>query len=210
MIPRIFNNELKVSTFITVVTISLLSLLTVSCVLYDSVEEGGMNTVYQVNGASVLMDKGTDKMVVLGARNDSGSDITVTIRAIGGEIGYNSGSSGVMNFSKNSNSMTRGAYLTGGNNAIIHPGDEALITIFLKNWYMANKTFKHRMEVVVDNGIERHAINIFISQDDIFDDSRKTFTDNKLGKNDPSRNGAVHIGVGVLPGSFALTIPAVP
>ncbi len=207
MISRILIIDSKLSSFIIVTAISLLSLLTASCVSYDSVEEGEMNTVYKVNGGSVLMDKGIDKMVVLGARNDSDSDITVTVRAIGGEIGYRSSSSGVSNFSKSSSSMTRGAYLTGGNNAIIRPGEETMITVFLKNWYMANKKFKHRMEVIVDNGIERHAINIYATQDDIFDDSKKTFTYNKLGKNDPSRNGAVHMGVGVLPGDFVLTIP---
>ena len=207
MIPCIFNTDSKLSSFIGVIAISLLSLLTASCVSYDSVEEGMMNTVYKVNGGSVLMDKGTDKMVVLGARNDSDSDITVTVRTIGGEIGYRSSSSGVSNFTKSSSSMTRGAYLTGGNTAIIHPGEETMITVFLKNWYMANKKFKHRMEVIVDNGIERHVINIFVTQDDIFNDSKKTFTDNKLGRNDPSKNGASHIGVGVLPGNFVLTIP---
>ncbi len=207
MIPRIFNIDSKVLSFISFISISLLTLLTASCVTYDSVEEGVMNTAYKVNGGLVLMDKGTDKMVVLGARNDSDSDITVTVRAIGGEIGYRSSSSGVSNFSKSSNSMTRGAYLTGGNIAIIHPGEETLITVFLKNWFMANKTFKHRMEVIVDNGVKRHAINIFVTQDDIFDDSIKTFSDNKLGRNDPSRNGAVHIGVGDLPGNYVLTFP---
>ncbi|MCK5737302.1 MAG: hypothetical protein KAH21_12530, partial [Spirochaetaceae bacterium] len=101
----------------------------------------------------------------------------------------------------------RGAYLSSGNNGSLKPGDETLITIFLKNWYLANKNFKHRMEVVIDNGIEQHALNIYVTQDDIFADAKKTFNDNKLGKNDPGRNGAAHIGMGTLPGNFSLTIP---
>ncbi len=179
----------------------------ISCVSYDAVEEGSMNTVYQINGASVIMDEAVDKFVVLGIRNDGAAELQVKVRAISGEIGYDVNSGSVSGFGNSSSNLTRAAFLTGGNNASIGPGEEINISVFLKNWYLANKNFKLRMEVVIDDGVESHALNIYTTQDDIFDNAKKTFQDNKLGKNDPSRNGAVHIGAGNLPGTFVLTIP---
>ena len=192
--------KLLITAVITVIFLS-------ACVSYDSVQEGKMNTLYHVNGASLIMDKGVDKLVALGVRNDSSGELQVRVRAIGGEIGFNyyTGSSSGMGYS--SDNVVRAAYITTGNDASLAPGKETIISIFLKNWYLANKDFKHRMEVVIDNGVETHAINIYVSQDDIFDDAKKTFQRNKLGENDPSSHGAVHIGVGNLPANFTITIP---
>jgi len=202
---RIYGNKWTVRV-IAVLLAAASGIIFSSCVSYDAVAEGDMNTLYSVNGAGVFMDQGVDKMLVLGIRNDSQGELQVKVRPIGGEIGYNY-YSGVSNFGSTSNSNIRAAYLTKRNNRTLAPGNEVLIEIFLRNWYLANKDFKHRMEIVVDNGMESHALNIYATQDDIFDDAKKTFTDNKLGRNDPSSFGAVHIGVGTLPGNFTLTIP---
>jgi hypothetical protein len=188
--------------------VSVIGITFSSCVSYDAVEEGSMNTACHVNGATLIMDRGVDKFIVLGVRNDSSGDVEVRLRPIGGEIGYDFyGGGGYSTLGGSLDNTIRGAYITSGNEAVLSPGEETLITVFLKNWYLANKDFRHRMEIVVDNGLERHALNIYITQDDIFDDAKKTFTDNKLGKNDPSSFGAVHLGIGGLPGNFVLTIP---
>jgi len=178
-----------------------------SCVSYDTVSEGAVNTPYMINGSTVIMDKGEDKVVVLGIRNDSPEELLIKVRPIGGEIGYDFYGGGNSGFGSSPNNTIRAAYLTRGNTAALSPGEEAFVTIFLKNWYLANKKFKHRMEVVIDNGVERHALNIYVTQDDIFENAAKTFTDNKLGKNDPGRNGAIHIGAGGLSANYTLTIP---
>jgi len=203
----IYKNNKRTFRLSVIVIAAASAIIFSSCVSYDAVAEGEMNTLYSVNGASVIMDQGVDKLVVLGIRNDSPGELLVKIRPIGGEIGYSYYSNGSSGFGTSPNNVVRASYLTKGNNKALAPGDEVMIEAFLKNWYLANKNFKHRMEIVIDNGMESHALNIHVTQDDIFDDAKKTFTDNKLGKNDPSRNGAVHIGVGVLPGNFTLIIP---
>lgn len=183
----------------------LSALLLSSCVSYDSVKEGMMNTPYILNGATVLLDPGEDKIVVLGARNDSQTELKVRIRPIGGKIGYNL--SGSSNYGlPTSNTITAG-YLTTGNDAVIMPGEEAFIIVYLNNWARANTDFSHRMEIIVDDGIERHAINIQATQDDIFDNAAKTFLDNKLGKNNFPGNSSVNFyGVGGA-GAYHISIP---
>lgn len=196
--------------FILVTAAILTTMITISCVSHESVEEGSVNSVYFVNGACLIMDQAVDKVVVLAVRNDSDSDLEVNVRPIGGEIGYNSGGSGSRTyFSSSSSGIVRAGYLTRGNNPILHPDEEALITVFLNNWYLATKNFSHRMEVIIDNGLESHAINIQVSQDDIFTDAKQTFTNNKFGRNDPSLNSWVNIDVGSLLGNFVITIPVI-
>jgi len=178
-----------------------------SCVSYDLKAEGSMNTLSRMNGAALYMDQGIDRYVFLGIRNDSPSEIRVRVRPIGGEIGYSAYSRSSSFRNNFADSKIRAAYLTGGNDCTVQPTEETVIAIFLKNWYLANKNFKNRMEIIVDNGVERHALTLYVTQDDIFDDAEKTFLDNRLGKNDPARNSFVHLSTGIVPGNYSLTIP---
>lgn len=205
MFMNIFNSIYKKKAAGAIPAMLLASLLFASCVSYDSVVEGSMRTPYMLNGATVLLDPGEDKVLVLGARNDSQTELKVRIRPIGGKIGYNL--SGSSNYGlPNSDTITAG-YLTMGNDAVIMPGEEAFIIVYLNNWARANTDFSHRMEIIVDDGVERHAINIQATQDDIFDDAAKTFLDNKLGRNNFPGNSSVNFyGVSDISG-FHISIP---
>lgn len=182
-----------------------LSIILSSCVSYDSVESGPIDTAYTVNGATVILYPGADKMVVLGARNDSSNELKVRIRPIGGKIGYSL--SGTNNFGNPSSNQVTAGYITTGNDAVLKPGEETFITVYLNNWNRANMKFSHRMEIIVDNEIGRHALNIQATQDDIFDDAKKMFQDNKLGKNDFPGNSSVSFYRANSTGSIKLTIP---
>jgi hypothetical protein len=206
MFSFILNYSLRAKIPAAAAVIATALLLT-SCVSYDLVEEGRMETPYLLNGATVLLDPGEDKIVVLGARNDSDIELKVRIRPIGGKIGYSL--SGSSNYGLPSSNEISAGYLTTGNDAILGPGEETSIIVYLNNWSRANLNFSHRMEIIVDNGIERHAINIQATQDDIFDDAAKTFQDNKLGKNDFSGNSSVNFYGAGSTGRFRISIPVI-
>lgn len=205
MLFNIFNLNNFSRYFAAFAAAAFLTTVLSSCVSYDSVETGLINAPYALNGATVMLYPGADKMVVLGARNDSNNDLKVRIRPIGGKIGYSL--SGSNNFGSPASNEVSAGYLTTGNDAVLKPGEETYITVYLNNWNKANFDFSHRMEIIVDNEIERHAINIQATQDDIFEDAKKMFQDNKLGKNDFSGNSSINFyGVNSI-GNIKLTIP---
>lgn len=194
----------KITVLIVLLAIIILSLM--SCVSFDSQQEGIVGSVYDVNGVKVLVDPASDRLLAFALRNDSNRQVTVNIRPIGGEIGYDtSGGSGFGG--KASGNRHRAAYITSPNNIILNPGNEVMGQVFLKNWYLANKNFTSRIEFKVGVPEEIHMIMIEADQDDMFDDSKDMFQQNKLGKNDPTRYASRHIGVDRLPDTYSLAIP---
>ena len=177
-----------------------------SCVSYESEQDGVVGSVYDVNGVKVLVDPASDRLLAFALRNDSDRQVTIHVRAIGGEIGYNTGgSSGFAGMS--SGGYRRAAYLISPNDILLKPGDEAMGKVFLKNWSQATRNFTSRIEFNVKVEEERHMVMIKADQDDIFGDAKDMFQQNKLGKNDPNRYGSKHYRVDQLPDGYSLIIP---
>jgi len=180
----------------------------VSCISIDSEQEGVIGNVYEVDGVKILLDPASDKLLAFALRNDSQRQVSVQVRPIGGMIGYRtSGSSGFGGVGMGSSSKVQAGYLVSPNDIVLNTGDDAMGKIFLNNWHTANQPFNHRFEFNVRVDGERHRIMIRADQDDIFDDAKDTFQQNKLGRNNPGNYGAKHIGASNLPPGFTLTIP---
>jgi hypothetical protein len=201
--------SISVSQRITIFTIVILAtsvLALTSCVTYDSEQEGIVGSVYNVEDVKVLLDPASDRLLAFALRNDSTRQVKVDVRAIGGEIGYNTSSASGF-AGKSSGNYHRAGYLVSPNDIVLNPGDEAMGKIFLKNWYQANKNFKSRFEFNVYVEEERHMVMISANQDDIFSDADDMFQQNRLGKNDPTRYGSRHYNVDQLPDDYSLSIP---
>ncbi len=173
---------------------------------FDSEQDGIVGSVYNVDGVKILLDPASDRLLAYALRNDSNRPVTVTVRPIGGEIGYNTGGSSGFGAMGMGDKHYAG-YLVTPNSIVLQPGDESMGKIFLKNWYKANKNFTHRIEFKVTVEEERHMVMIKASQDDIFSDAKDMFQQNKLGRNDPSKYAAKHNGADQLPGDYSLSIP---
>lgn len=177
-----------------------------SCASFDSQQEGVVGTVYDVTGIKILMDSGADRLLAFAIRNDSNTEKTVRLRALGGEIGWNTG--GGKGFaSVGSSNVYRAGYFVSPGEIVLNPGEEIMGQIFLNNWYHANKDFSSRFEFRVIDDSERHMVKIEADQDDIFENAKDMFQQNKLGRNDPGTYGSKHFSVDSLPVNYSLTIP---
>jgi len=195
---------------ITAVSAIMALMVMTSCVSLDSETAGTVYAVEKVNGVSMLMDRAVDKHLALAVRNDSPVPKDVMIRPVGGDIGYDDGTSNsMMNFNP-TGGYVKAAYILSGADFTLQPGEAKMVDIFLKNWHFTTRDFTTKVRVdVIENDV-RHRIVFEVNQDDIFDDSRKMIQDNKMGRNDPSTYASVHIGVDSLPAAFTLTIPVSP
>ena len=196
----------RIISVFTIVIIATSILTLTSCATYDSEQEGIIGSVYNVEDIKILLDPASDRLLAFALRNDSNRQVTVFVRAIGGEIGYNT-SSGTGYAGTASGSRHRAGYMVSPNDIVLNPGDEVMGKIFLKNWYQANKNFKSRFEFNVYVEEQRHMVMISADQDDIFSDAKDMFQQNRLGRNDPSRYGGRHYNADELPDDYSLSIP---
>jgi len=193
--------------FYILITALFVLLIFNSCVTYDSKEEGVPGKVYKVRGTSVLMDSAADYLLAVAFRNDGQEEVKITIRPVGGDIGYNYYSgSGTLNWG-NTSQFIRAGYLVYGNDAYLKPEQETMMEIFLKNWYMANKTFESRMIITVTDSAGTSALEIKVDQDDLFVNAKRTFQENLLNMNNPTMYGSKHRYAGELPRDYELKIP---
>lgn len=191
---------------LALLALSSAAILISSCASFDSQQEGSVGTVYDVTGVKILMDSGADRLLAFAIRNDSTNEKTIRLRALGGEIGWNTGGSKGFGSVGTSN-VYRAGYIVSPSEIVLRPEEEIIGQIFLNNWYQANKDFSSRFEFRVVTEEERHMVKIEADQDDIFINAKDMFQQNKLGRNDPGSFGSKHIGVNSLPPDYTLTIP---
>lgn len=188
--------------------LSSIAFLLSSCVSFDSQQEGVVGSVYDIEGVKILMDSGADRLLAFAVRNDSDAAKTLRLRAVGGEIGWDTGGTTGYKFgSVGTGNVHRAAYLVSPGEMVLNPGDEIMGQVFLNNWYLANKDFSSKFEFRIVTDEERHMVAITADQDDIFVNSKDMFQQNKLGRNNPARYSSRHLGVDKLPRDYTLTIP---
>lgn len=181
-----------------------LILLTASATLSCSSSGGSipanLDSVEFPGDVSLRLDPAEDKHLALEFRNDSIEDQKFIIRITGGDISYHS-------IRKGSSGKVKAAYLLTESNFTLEPEDEKVIDIFLKNWFLTTVNFNSRLRVDLIDEHGRTRIVFEVDQDDIFDDSRQTIKDNRMGLNNPYGSSYVQVGLGALPGNAVLTFP---
>ena len=206
MIISIFNSASAKKTSLFAILAVLISGLMASCISLDGKAVGTINNVESIKDVSILVDRAVDKHIAIAFRNDSNVTKSIMIRPVGGDIGYDTGGGTGFAMGYGEDNI-KAAYLLTVSDFTLEPGEEKLIDVFLRNWYYATMNFTSTLRVDVLDGKERYRLEFPVSQEDVFDNPKKMFQDNKLGRNDPNSYASVQIGADSLPANFTIKIP---
>lgn len=179
-----------------------------SCISYDADYTGVVGEVIDMEGIKVLVDPGADALIAIVVRNDNTTEGKVSLRAVGGEIGYRSSSSSSFGSISTGNTRILAGWLLNPSSIYLESGEEILMTAYLNNWHLTTRKFSSRIEIIYRQGEERSTrLTIVVDENDVFEDASRMIQSNKLGQYNPSSYGARNARIGWLPADYELTIP---
>lgn len=160
-----------------------------SCSSLGGSSPGILNNVENSGAVKMLLSPAVNNHLALALRNDSVEAQKLIVRISGGDISHYS-------IQPDSSGTVRASYILSESDLTLKPGDEKLVDIFLKNWFLTTANFSSRVRVDVVNASGRQRFVFEVNQDDIFDNSRQTIKDNRMGRNNPYGSSYVKVCLG--------------